>query len=119
MEHLNKTTFKEKVINYELGVDSQFRGDLPCLVDFYADWCMPCQFVGPVLDELSKEYEGKINIYKVDTDEEEELTHAFGIKSIPALLFCPKEGEPHMTMGAPAKRSLSQAIDEILLQQEN
>jgi thioredoxin len=116
MEHLTKATFLEKVFNYEQNKEWKYEGDLPCLIDFYADWCGPCKMVAPVLEELSKEYEGKIHIYKVDTEAQQELAAAFGIRSIPSLLFCPKEGQPQMAMGALPKPSLKKAIDEILLQ---
>jgi thioredoxin 1 len=116
MEHLTKETFLEKVFNYEQNKDWKYEGDLPCLIDFYADWCGPCKMVAPVLEELSKEYDGKIHIYKVDTEDQQELAAAFGIRSIPSLLFCPKEGQPQMAMGALPKPTLKKAIEEILLQ---
>ncbi|MBM3404004.1 MAG: thioredoxin [Bacteroidetes bacterium] len=119
LEHLSKQTFQEKVFNYEQNRQWKFEGELPCLIDFYADWCGPCKMIAPVLEELSKEYEGKINIYKIDTEAEQELAGAFGIRSIPSLLFCPKAGQPQMAMGALPKDSLKQAIDEILLGQKN
>lgn len=119
MEHLTTETFKSKVFNYEKNQDWKFEGNLPCLIDFYADWCGPCQFVAPILEELSKEYDGKINIYKVDTEEQEELSAVFGIRSIPSMLFCPVDGEPQMAQGALPKQSLIQAIDEILLKSGN
>lgn len=115
MEHLTKETFLKKVFNYEQNKDWKYEGDLPCLIDFYADWCGPCKMVAPVLEELSKEYEGKIHIYKVDTESEQELAGAFGIRSIPSLLFCPMEGQPQMAMGALPKATLKKAIDEVLL----
>lgn len=115
MEHLTKQTFLEKVFNYEANQEWKFEGKLPCLIDFYADWCGPCKMVAPILEELSKTYEGKINIYKVDTEDQQELAAAFGIRSIPSLLFCPQDGQPQMAMGALPKDSLIQAIDEILL----
>lgn len=115
MEHLSKETFLEKVFNYEQNKEWKFAGQLPCIIDFYADWCGPCKMVAPVLEELSKEYEGKVNIYKVDTEAEQELAAAFGIKSIPSILFCPMEGQPQMAMGALPKQSFVQAIDDILL----
>jgi len=118
MEHLTKETFLEKVFNYEQNKDWKFEGELPCIIDFYADWCGPCKMVAPVLEELSKEYEGKINIYKVDTEDQRELAAAFGIRSIPSILFCPKEGQPQMAMGALPKPSLVKAINEILLKEE-
>ncbi len=115
LEHLSKETFLQKVFNYETNQDWKFEGELPCIIDFYADWCMPCKMVAPILEELSKEYAGKINIYKVDTEEEQELAAVFGIRSIPSLLFCPKNGQPQMAMGALPKESFKKAIEDVLL----
>ncbi len=115
MEHLTKETFLEKVFNYEKNQEWKFEGNLPCLIDFYADWCGPCKMVAPILDELSIEFDGKINIYKVDTETEQELAAAFGIRSIPSMLFCPKEGKPQMAMGALPKQAMTDAINEVLL----
>jgi len=115
MEHLTKETFLEKVFNFEQNQEWKFEGNLPCLIDFYADWCGPCKMVAPILEELSSEFEGKINIYKVDTEAERELAAAFGIQSIPSLLFCPKEGKPQMAMGALPKQAMTDAINEVLL----
>ena len=115
MEHLTKKTFMEKVFDYEKNQEWKFEGSLPCLIDFYADWCGPCKMVAPILEELSKEFEGKINIYKVNTEMEQELSAAFGIQSIPSLLFCPKEGKPQMAMGALPKQAMTDAINEVLL----
>jgi thioredoxin 1 len=114
MEHLTKESFKEKVFNFEINQDWKFEGSIPCVVDFYADWCMPCELFTPLLEEMSKEYQGRINIYKVDTDEEEELSAIFEIKSIPSLLFCPLEGEPQMTVGALARTAMVEAMNNIL-----
>ncbi|MBK7029958.1 MAG: thioredoxin [Bacteroidales bacterium] len=119
MEHLTKETFLEKVFNFEKNTEWKFEGNLPCLIDFYADWCGPCKMVAPILDELSKEYEGKINIYKVDTEVEQELASAFGIRSIPSMLFCPKDGKPQMAMGALPKQALKDAIQDVLLNSNN
>jgi thioredoxin len=119
MEHLTAQTFKEKVFNYEANKDWKFEGELPCIVDFYADWCGPCKMVAPVLEELSGEYAGKINIYKVDTEKEQELAQVFGIRSIPSILFIPKDGQPQMSMGAMPKESFKQAIEEVLLKSKN
>ena len=115
MEHLTKETFIEKVFDFEKNQEWKFEGKLPCLIDFYADWCGPCKMVAPILEELSKEYEGKINIYKVDTEDQQELAAAFNIRSIPSMLFCPADGQPQMSQGALPKPSLKQAIDEVLL----
>ena len=117
-EHLNKQTFLEKVFNYEQNKEWKFEGELPALVDFWAPWCGPCKMVGPILEELSDEYKGKVNIYKVNTDEEQELGGVFGIRSIPSLLFIPKDGQPKMAVGALPKESLIEAIEKELLSEE-
>lgn len=118
MEKLTKAAFLEKVFNYEQNKEWKYEGDLPCLIDFYADWCGPCKMVHPILEELSKEYDGKIKIYQIDTEAEQELAAAFGIRSIPSLLFCPTEGQPQMAQGALPKATLKKAINEILLESE-
>jgi thioredoxin 1 len=115
MEHLTKETFIEKVFDFEKNKEWKFEGKLPCIIDFYADWCGPCKMVAPILEELSEEYKGKLNIYKVDTEDQQELAAAFGIRSIPSMLFCPAEGQPQMAQGALPKPSLKQAIEEVLL----
>jgi len=114
-EHLTKATFLEKVFDYEKNKEWKYQGDTPCLIDFYADWCGPCKMVAPVLEELSDEYAGKVKIYKIDTEAEQELAAVFGIRSIPSLLFVPKDEQPQMAQGALPKNALKQAIDEILL----
>jgi thioredoxin len=114
MEKLTKETFKEKVFNFEKNKDWKFEGKVPAIIDFYADWCGPCKAVTPVLEELSKEYEGKLNIYKVDTEQEQELAAAFGIRSIPSILFAPINEQPQMAMGALPKESFEQAITDVL-----
>ena len=114
LEHLTKETFKEKVFNYELNKEWKFEGKTPCLIDFYADWCGPCKMVAPVLEELQKEYGSNIVIYKVNTEDERELSSIFGIQSIPSMLFVPVDGQPQMAMGALPKSTFEQAIDEVL-----
>ena len=118
LEHLTSETFKQKIFNYENNKEWKFEGQTPAIIDFYADWCQPCKIVAPILEELSKEYEGKINIYKVNTEQEVELASAFGIRSIPSMLFCPTEGQPQMAVGALPKDNLIQAIDDVLLGQK-
>jgi thioredoxin 1 len=119
MEHLTAETFKKKIFDYEKNKDWKYEGDLPAIVDFYADWCGPCKMVAPVLEELSSEYDGKVNIYKIDTEAEQELAAVFGIKSIPSILFIPKDGQPQMSMGAMPKEGFVQAINDILLISKN
>ena len=114
LEHLTKETFKQKVFDFEASKDWKFTGDKPCIIDFYADWCGPCKAIAPVLEELSKDYDGKIDIYKVDTEAEKELSSMFGIQSIPSLLFIPSEGQPQMAQGALPKESLEKAFKDVL-----
>ncbi len=114
-EDLTKETFLTKVFDYEKNKDWKFEGELPCLIDFWAPWCGPCRMVAPVMEELSKEFAGKVNFYKINTDVEQELGSAFGIRSIPSLLFVPKDGQPKMAVGALPKEALKKAIEEELL----
>jgi len=118
MEHLTKQTFFDKVFNYEQNKEWKFEGQLPCIIDFYADWCQPCKMVAPILEELSEVYKGKINIYKVNTEQEQELSAAFGIRSIPSMLFCPADGQPQMAQGALPKESLVNVINDVLLKKK-
>ena len=117
-EKLTKQTFLEKILNYEENKEWKFEGELPCLIDFYADWCGPCKMVAPVMEELAEEYKDKVNIYKIDTEAEQELAAAFGIQSIPSLLFIPKEGKPQMAVGALPKENLIEVIEKELLVDE-
>jgi len=114
LEHLTKESFKEKVFNFELNKEWKYEGKVPCLIDFYADWCGPCKMVAPLLEELQKEYGNKLVIYKVNTEDQQELAGMFGIQSIPSLLFVPLEGQPQMAMGALPKSTFEQAIADVL-----
>ena len=114
MEKIDKKTFIEKVFDYENEKEWKYRGTLPAIVDFYADWCGPCKMVAPILEKISKEYDGKLQIYKIDTDKEQELAGAFGIQSIPSLLFIPQKGEPQMARGAMGREAFDKAIADIL-----
>lgn len=112
-EHLTKQDFLEKVFNYEENEDWSYEGDVPAIIDFWADWCAPCKAVAPVLKELSEEYEGQLKVYKINTEEEQELASVFGIRSIPSLLFIPTEGQPQMATGALPKDAFVQAIENV------
>lgn len=113
-QHLTKESFLTKVFNFESNKEWKFEGEKPCLIDFYADWCGPCKMVAPVLEDLSVEYEGKMDIYKVNTEEEQELASVFGIRSIPSFLFVPATGQPQMAMGALPKETFVKAIKDVL-----
>ena len=113
---LTKAAFQTRVADLEKTPGEwKYLGDKPAIIDFYATWCGPCRQLSPVLEELAAEYEGKIYIYKVDTDKEKELAAMFGIRSIPSLLFIPLQGEPQMAQGALPKTTLKEAIDTFLL----
>jgi thioredoxin 1 len=114
IEHLTKETFLNKVFNYEKNTGWKYEGTKPCIIDFYADWCGPCKMVAPVLEELAKDFEGKLDVYKVDTEAEQELASVFGIRSIPSFLFVPSEGQPQMAMGALPKDTFIQAFKDVL-----
>tara|TARA_B100000768_G_C11260963_1_gene368774 strand:- start:1331 stop:1690 length:360 start_codon:yes stop_codon:yes gene_type:complete len=113
-ENLTKETFLAKVFNFEKNKEWTFEGKRPALIDFYADWCGPCKSLAPVLEQLSIEYKDHIDIYKIDTEAEQELAAAFGIRSIPSMLFCPSEGQPQMANGALPKAELERIIAEVL-----
>ena len=118
---ITKEDFLKKVMDYEANPEEWiYKGDKPCLIDFYADWCGPCKIASPILEELAAEYKDKIVIYKVDTEVERELSSVFGIRSIPAFLFVPQSGKPTMSNGIArtpedTKVMFRKMIDEILL----
>jgi thioredoxin len=112
---LTNETFKQKVFNYEANKQWKFEGNLPVIIDFYADWCGPCKILSPRLEEIAKEYAGKIVVYKVNTDQEQILSRSMGIQSLPTLIFIPVKGQPQATMGAVPKETLVKAINEVLM----
>ena len=117
-KQLDKQGFTEKIFDFENDQEWKYKGELPAIIDFYADWCGPCKSVAPVLEQLSEEYDQKIEIYKIDTDKQAELSALFGIQSIPTFLFIPLTGAPMLQRGALPKSVFKQVIDERLLQQE-
>lgn len=113
---INKEQFLQRVVNYEQNpTEWKYLGDKPAIIDFYASWCGPCKMVAPVLEELAAEYGDSIVIYKVNTEKERELSAAFGIRSIPTIIFAPVEGDPRVAQGAMSKADFKKIIDEILL----
>lgn len=116
---LTKAVFLEKVANFETNPTVwKYLGDKPAIIDFHATWCGPCKAIAPTLNELAEEYEDEIYIYKIDVDKEPELAGAFGIRSVPTLLFVPMEGDPQMAQGAMPKKAFQEAIDQVLLNKE-
>lgn len=112
---LTEEKFKEDIFDFTKDKDWNYKGDIPAIIDFYADWCGPCKMIAPVLEELSNEYEGKVNIYKVDTEAEEGLSAMFSIRSIPSILFIPMDKQPMMQAGALPKNVLEEVIEKELL----
>ena len=114
--NLTKAEFISKVADFENNPNEwKFLGERPAIIDFYATWCGPCKMLAPILDEIAEEYAGKIDVYKVNVDTEEELSALFGIRSVPTLLFVPMSGAPHMDQGALPKSTLKETIQNVLL----
>ena len=113
---LTADKFKSDIFDYTQSQEWSYKDDVPAIIDFYADWCGPCKMVAPILEELSNEYEGKLKIYKVDTEVEQELASVFQIRSIPSILFIPTGGkQPMMQAGALPKGALNEIINKELL----
>ena len=113
---LTKADFLKKVMDYETNPQEwKYLGDKPAIIDFYASWCGPCKMVAPILEELAEEYDGQIYIYKVNTENEQELAALFGIRSIPSILFIPMNDKPQMATGAMPKHAFKEAINKVLL----
>jgi thioredoxin len=112
MEHLTLETFQKEIMNLD---SDEFQGELPVIIDFYAEWCGPCKALTPTLEELSKEYEGKLKVYKIDTEDQQEISSKFKIRSIPSVLFLSKKSQPQMKVGVLPKTKYKEIIEEILL----
>lgn len=115
---MTKEMFKDKVMDYENNPqDWNFKGDKPAIIDFYATWCGPCKMTAPNVEKIAEEYDGKIDVYKVDVDQQEELAAMFGIQSIPAILFIPKNGTPAKSVGAMGYGQLKDAVNQVLFKE--
>jgi thioredoxin len=112
---LTDATFQKLVFNYNVNKEWKYEGSKPAIIDFYADWCAPCRQLSPLVDEVAKEFEGKIVVYKVDTEKEKMLAQRLGITGLPTLLFIPAKGKPTVSMGLIPKESLVKAINDVLL----
>lgn len=112
MENLTVETFREKICDYSQNNEWEFKGTKPAIIDFYADWCNPCKMIAPILHELSTEYP-QIDFYKVNVEEQDELSSIFGIRAIPSILFIPVDGKPQMKKGATTKKGFKEVIQEI------
>lgn len=117
--NLTKESFKERVFDYENNPEEwKYLGDKPAILDFHADWCLPCLVTSPILSDLAAEYGGELYIYKIDVDEEPELAKMLGASALPMFLFVPMEGMPQMGVGALPKKSFREVIDTFLLKEE-
>lgn len=113
--HLNEDGFKRRVHNFEENPDTwKFLGQRPAIIDFYADWCGPCKSLAPMLEELANEYEGKIDVYKVNVDDEGKLAELFGVQSIPTLIFVPLDGTPQKSVGLPPRATLHEVAASLI-----
>jgi thioredoxin 1 len=113
-ENLTTAAFKQKVFDFEKNTEWKYDGALPAIVDFWAEWCGPCKMLSPILEEIAKENEGKLNVYKVNADEEVDVAMAFGIQSIPSLIFIPLGEKPQKLVGAVPKHALMKTVREVL-----
>lgn len=115
VSQLSEATFKKLIFNYDINKTWKFEGDKPVIIDFYADWCPPCRQLSPLVEEIAKEYDGKIVVYKVNSDKERGLVQRMGIENLPTLLFIPAKGKPHVTLGYMPKENIVKTINEVLL----
>lgn len=115
VQQLTDESFKKLIFNYDKNKDWKYEGSKPAIIDFYADWCAPCRQLSPLVEEVAREYSGKINVYRVDTQKETVLSQNMGITSLPTLIFIPENGKPQYTIGAIPKETLVKAVNEILL----
>jgi len=112
---LTNEGFKKMIFNYEANKEWKYEGTKPAIIDFYADWCGPCRQLSPMVDEVARQYDGRIIVYKVNTDKEQQLSQSLGISGLPTLLFIPASGKPQMSMGLIPKEALIKAINEVLM----
>jgi len=116
VNQMSAQMFTKLIWNYKTNPkEFSFNGDLPCIIDFYADWCRPCKMIAPIMEKFAKEYNGKIRVFRVNTDAEQELAQLFQIRSIPAVMFIPKSGKPQMSVGAYPEEAYKKFINDMLL----
>ena len=120
VQNLTIADFKKQIMYFEANPQEwKYLGDKPAIIDFYATWCGPCKATAPVLEKIAEKYDGRINVFKVDVDKEQELAALFGVRSIPSLLFIPMSEKPQMATGAMMQNDFERAIADILLKEEH
>ena len=120
VQNLTIADFKKQIMDFEANPQEwKYLGDKPTIIDFYATWCGPCKATAPVLEKIAEKYDGRINVFKVDVDKEQELAALFGVRSIPSLLFIPMSEKPQMATGAMMQNDFERAIADILLKEEH
>lgn len=111
--------FRYRIIDYKSELTEwNYKGEKPCIIDFYATWCAPCRMISPILKEIAKEYKDEIWVYKIDVDKQKELASAMGIQSLPTILFIPQKGNPQMIVGAADKATFHRAVKQVLLNKD-
>jgi len=115
VEHLTLEKFKDQIFDYENEKEWKYKGEVPAVIDFYADWCQPCKMIAPIMEKLQEKYDGKLKIWKLDTEDQRELAAMFGIRNIPSVLFIPMEGTPMMQVGALPEHLYVEIIEKELL----
>ena len=118
VQYITQDQFRDRIFDYKRELDWNFKGDMPCIVDFYTTWCGPCKRLAPIMEELSQTYCDQVKFYKVDTERERELAYVFGIQSIPQVLYIPMEGKPVLLKGLYPKEEIIKIIDDLLLNKE-
>ena len=113
--YLTTAQFRERVFDYKTEKEWKFKGDKPCIIDFYTTWCGPCKRLAPIMEDLSQQYCDQVVFYKADTERERELAYVFGINSIPQVLYIPMKGKPMLLKGLYPKEEIVRIIDEFLL----
>ena len=113
--YLTTEQFLARIFDYKNEKDWKFKGNKPCVIDFYTTWCGPCKRLAPIMEEMSQKYCDQVVFYKADTERERELAYVFGINSIPQVLYIPVEGKPMLLKGLYPKDEIERIIDEFLL----
>ncbi len=112
---MTKSMYIDKIYDFVASPNTfKFKGSRPAVVDFYADWCRPCKRIAPIMEELSLQYKGKVDFYKVNVDQENELAAVHSVQSIPVVIIFDSKGQPKSSLGALNKEDYISLIEETL-----